>query len=98
VAFFFVFTGKKAAKMVDNNSYYRRSNDDGDGIITPSITVSSAIDALKIYNSEIPTIPIVIVILAILFFVQQFGTDFIGRFWSVMLVWFTMIGVLGLFK
>ena len=67
-----------------------------DGIITPSITVSSAIDALKIYNSEIPTIPIVIVILAILFFVQQFGTDFIGRFFGpVMLVWFTMIGVLG---
>lgn len=70
-----------------------------DGIITPSITVSSAIDALKIYNDKIPTIPIVIGILAILFFVQHFGTDFIGRsFGPVMLVWFSMIGILGIIQ
>ncbi len=67
-----------------------------DGIITPSITVSSAIDALKIYNKDIPTIPIVIFILFGLFFVQRFGTSFIGKsFGPIMIVWFTMLGVLG---
>lgn len=68
-----------------------------DGIITPSITVSSAIDALKIYNTDIPTIPIVLFILFGLFFMQRFGTSFIGKFFGpVMILWFTMLGVLGL--
>jgi len=70
-----------------------------DGIITPSITVSSAIDALSSYSDKIPTIPIVIGILAILFFLQQFGTDFLGKsFGPVMLIWFSVIGILGLFQ
>ncbi|MGB4906590.1 MAG: KUP/HAK/KT family potassium transporter, partial [Saprospiraceae bacterium] len=67
-----------------------------DGIITPSITVSSAIDALKIYNADIPTIPIVIFILLGLFFVQRFGTAFIGKsFGPIMVIWFSMLGILG---
>jgi len=70
-----------------------------DGIITPSITVSSAIDALKIYNDDIPTIPIVLAILTLLFFVQRFGTEFIGKFFGpIMVVWFTMLGVLGIIQ
>lgn len=70
-----------------------------DGIITPSITVSSAIDALKIYNNDIPTIPIVLAILTVLFFVQRFGTEFIGKFFGpIMVVWFTMLGVLGIIQ
>ncbi len=68
-----------------------------DGIITPPISVSSAIEGLRIYNPEIPTLPIVIAIITILFVIQQFGTNFVGRFFGpIMLTWFLMIGVLGL--
>lgn len=68
-----------------------------DGIITPPISVSSAIEGLRIYNPNIPTIPIVIAILSALFIIQQFGTKLVGQFFGpVMLVWFSMIGILGL--
>jgi len=67
-----------------------------DGLITPSISVSSAVEGLKEYNPNIPTVPIVIAIIAALFIIQQFGTGFVGRFFGpIMLIWFTMIGVLG---
>ena len=67
-----------------------------DGIITPPISVSSAIEGLRIYNPELKTVPIVIGIIFSLFFVQQFGTKAIGRFFGpVMLIWFLMLGVLG---
>lgn len=73
-----------------------------DGMITPPISVTSAIEGLKqvpaLHNiSQWTVIYIVIVILSLLFFVQQFGTDFIGRsFGPVMTVWFTMLATLGL--
>lgn len=68
-----------------------------DGMITPPITVSSAIEGLKIYNKELPTVPIVIGIISILFVIQRFGTSVVGRvFGPLMLVWFTMMGVLGI--
>ncbi|HEY0428553.1 MAG TPA: KUP/HAK/KT family potassium transporter [Pyrinomonadaceae bacterium] len=68
-----------------------------DGIITPPISVSSAIEGLKIYSEHIPTIPIVIGILVALFVAQQFGTQFIGKFFGpVMFVWFSFIGIIGL--
>jgi len=68
-----------------------------DGIITPSITVVSSIEGLKILNPEIQVIPIVIAILTGLFLLQQFGTDWIGRFFGpVMLLWFLMLGILGI--
>ncbi len=67
-----------------------------DGIITPPISVSSAIEGLRIFNPEIPTVPIVIAILTALFFIQQFGTKFVGQFFGpIMLVWFSTIAVLG---
>ncbi len=67
-----------------------------DGIITPPISVSSAIEGLRIYNPSIPTVPIVIAILSALFIIQQFGTKFVGQFFGpVMLFWFSMIGILG---
>jgi len=67
-----------------------------DGIITPPISVSSAVEGLRIYNPELKTVPIVIGIIFSLFFVQQFGTKAIGRFFGpVMLIWFLMLGVLG---
>lgn len=68
-----------------------------DGIITPPISVASAIEGLQKINPHINTVPIIIVILIGLFCFQQFGTEKIGKiFGPVMLVWFTFIGVLGL--
>lgn len=70
-----------------------------DGIITPPISVSSAIEGLRIYNPEIPTVPIVIAILTALFFIQQFGTKFVGNFFGpIMFVWFSTIAVLGVYN
>lgn len=70
-----------------------------DGVITPAITVSSSIEGLKIFNPDISVIPIVLVIFAILFFMQQFGTNFIGAsFGPTMVIWFLMIGILGFFQ
>lgn len=67
-----------------------------DGFITPPISVSSAIEGLKVYNPGLNTIPIVIGILFALFFIQRFGTKFLGRFFGpMMLLWFGMLGVLG---
>ncbi|MCA6421968.1 MAG: KUP/HAK/KT family potassium transporter [Flavobacterium sp.] len=67
-----------------------------DGIITPPISVSSAVEGLRNFNPEINTIPIVIGILIALFTIQQFGSKLVGRFFApMMLVWFTMLGVLG---
>lgn len=67
-----------------------------DGIITPPISVSSAVEGLRIISPEIPTIPIVIGILILIFVAQQFGTQIIGRFFGpVMLIWFAFIGVIG---
>lgn len=68
-----------------------------DGMITPPITVSAAIEGLRMYYADIPTVPIVIVIISILFLIQQFGTSIIGRaFGPIMFVWFTMMAVLGI--
>jgi KUP system potassium uptake protein len=67
-----------------------------DGFITPPISISSAIEGLTILNPDIPTIPIVILILLGLFTFQQFGTKVIGVFFGpVMFIWFAMIGILG---
>ena len=73
-----------------------------EGIITPPISVTSAIEGLrqiKLFSDigQWTIVGIVLVILVILFFLQQFGTSAIGRFFGpVMLVWFTMLAFLGL--
>lgn len=67
-----------------------------DGVITPSITVMSAIEGLALINPDLPVIPIVLLIIAGLFFVQQFGTAFVGKsFGPIMVIWFLMLGCLG---
>jgi len=67
-----------------------------DGIITPPISIASAIEGLKPLYPDIPTIYIVIAIIAGLFFIQQFGTSLVGKaFGPIMFIWFTMMGVLG---
>ena len=76
-----------------------------DGIITPPISVASAIEGLgmvKGFENVITagnnlTVGIVVVILSLLFFFQRFGTHIIGRsFGPIMLVWFTMLLVVGI--
>lgn len=68
-----------------------------DGFITPAISISAAVEGLKINYPNIPTVPIVITILVLLFFFQQFGTNIVGKtFGPIMMIWFVMIGGLGL--
>jgi len=68
-----------------------------DGIITPPISVSSAIEGLRLIYPNIETIPIVIAILTLLFLIQAFGTNVVGiAFGPIMLVWFLMLGALGI--
>ncbi|MES2559566.1 MAG: KUP/HAK/KT family potassium transporter [Bacteroidota bacterium] len=69
-----------------------------DGIITPPISVSSAVEGLTNIKGleHIPTIPIVIAILSGLFFFQRFGTHKVGTvFGPAMLLWFAMLAILG---
>jgi KUP system potassium uptake protein len=70
-----------------------------DGILTPAISVSSAVEGIRNINPGINTLPIVIIILTAIFAIQQFGTGFVGKFFGpVMLVWFAMLGILGFFS
>ncbi|NEU07778.1 KUP/HAK/KT family potassium transporter [Flavihumibacter sp. R14] len=67
-----------------------------DGMITPPITVSSAIEGLRVFYPSLSTIPIVIGIISLIFFIQQFGTSFVGKaFGPLMFIWFGMMAVLG---
>src|SRR5688572_27531033 len=68
-----------------------------DGIITPPISVSSAIEGLRIIYPEIPTIPIVVLIITMLFALQILGTSKVGKgFGPLMMLWFAMLGTLGI--
>jgi KUP system potassium uptake protein len=67
-----------------------------DGFITPAISISSAVEGLNNIYPNLRVIPIVVTIVVILFAVQQFGTNAIGRlFGPVMVVWFSFLGYLG---
>lgn len=68
-----------------------------DSIITPPISVSSAVEGLRAIYPSIETIPIVLIILVILFTVQVLGTNKVGAaFGPVMLIWFIMLGTIGI--
>jgi len=72
-----------------------------DGIITPPISITSAVEGLKeipaFRNIEEYVVYIVLGILTLFFFLQQFGTASIGRlFGPVMMIWFSMLAVLGI--
>jgi KUP system potassium uptake protein len=70
-----------------------------DGIITPPISVASAVEGVRIFFPHINTIPIIIGILVVLFTIQQFGTKLVGKFFApVMLVWFSMLAILGILQ
>jgi len=73
-----------------------------DGIITPPITVTSAIEGLRQlpalhHITQTTIVAIVIGIISLLFFVQQFGTASIGKlFGPIMAIWFSMLAILGI--
>ncbi|HEV7333060.1 MAG TPA: KUP/HAK/KT family potassium transporter [Flavisolibacter sp.] len=72
-----------------------------DGIITPPISITSAVEGLReisyFNNIDQYVVYIVLVILAMFFFLQQFGTASIGRlFGPVMFIWFSMLAILGI--
>jgi KUP system potassium uptake protein len=71
-----------------------------DGIITPPISITSAVEGLQklpaLSGIEQNIVYIVLIILGLFFFLQQFGTASIGKFFGpVMLIWFSMLAVLG---
>ena len=70
----------------------------GDGVITPAVSVLSAVEGLEVTipQAQEVVIPISVVIIVLLFAVQSRGTGLVGRiFGPVMVVWFATIGVLG---
>lgn len=68
-----------------------------DGVITPAITVTSAIEGLHGLSIDIPIVPIVLFIISTVFFIQRFGTGSIGTYFGpFMLVWFLLLGILGM--
>ena len=67
-----------------------------DSIITPPISVSSAVEGLIILYPSIKVVPIVIAIISGLFFVQILGTNAVGKaFGPIMTIWFLMLGAFG---
>ncbi len=71
----------------------------GDGMITPAISVLSAVEGLKVAapGLESLVVPIALAVLTVLFAIQRFGTKTVGRlFGPVMAVWFTILAVGGL--
>lgn len=72
-----------------------------DSMITPAISVLSAVEGLQIAapGLENLVLPITFIILAVIFYFQKQGTETIGRFFGpIMLVWFVSLGLLGLYS
>jgi KUP system potassium uptake protein len=75
-----------------------------DGMITPPVSVTSAVEGLALLPqfasiTEVQIITIVLCILSVLFFMQQFGTASIGKmFGPIMTIWFIMLAVLGIYN
>lgn len=70
-----------------------------DGIITPPISVTSAVEGIHMINPSIPVVPIVCAILLGLFIFQRFGTAVVGRlFGPIMTIWFVMLAVVGAYS
>ena len=71
----------------------------GDGVITPAISVLSAVEGVNVVTDALKpfVMPVAVLILIALFAAQRFGTEKIGQaFGPIMLLWFGVIGLLGL--
>lgn len=72
-----------------------------DGMITPAISVTSAIEGLEMFDGirHIPVVPIVIAVISAIFFFQRFGTQKVGKaFGPIMVLWFTVLLGTGLYQ
>ena len=78
-----------------------------DGMMTPAVTVTTAIEGLKGLNinnhvlitNQKTVVLVTIIILSCLFFIQRFGTEALGKaFGPIMLLWFTSLAVAGLYR
>ncbi|MGW6696303.1 potassium transporter Kup [Nocardia sp. NPDC055049] len=91
--------GKRTATFLAALGIFGASLFFGDSMITPAISVLSAVEGLKIVEPSLEEfiIPITAVIIVVLFLVQRKGTAVVGRvFGPVMIAWFTAIGVAGI--
>ncbi len=71
----------------------------GDGVITPAISVLSAVEGTKVISPALESwvLPLAVIILVALFSIQRWGTHAVGKaFGPIMLVWFATLGVLGI--
>ncbi|HLN21520.1 MAG TPA: KUP/HAK/KT family potassium transporter [Bacteroidales bacterium] len=68
-----------------------------DGILTPAITLTSSLEGFRLISPAFPVVPVVIIFLLIIFFVQQFGINFYAwsTFGPLMIIWFLMIAIVG---
>lgn len=72
-----------------------------DGMITPAISVTSAIEGLEKIEglNHIPVVPIVIAVISLVFFVQRFGSHTVGKaFGPIMMIWFSVLLIIGLYQ
>lgn len=70
-----------------------------DGMITPAVSVTSAIEGLEMIKAigHVPVVPIVVLVISVVFFLQRFGTQSVGKaFGPIMTLWFTVLLVLGI--
>ncbi|MFF0146915.1 KUP system potassium uptake protein [Amycolatopsis sulphurea] len=91
--------GAKAAAFLAGLGIFGASLFFGDSMITPAISVLSAIEGLKVVSSDLDDliVPITAMIIVVLFLVQRRGTAAVGRvFGPVMIAWFTVIGLCGI--
>jgi KUP system potassium uptake protein len=73
----------------------------GDGMITPAISVLSAVEGLKVAAPSLGdvVVPVTLVIITLLFSIQRFGTGVVGRFFGpIMSVWFILLGLAGILQ
>lgn len=68
-----------------------------DGIITPAMTVMSAVEGLNTIAPNIPVVSVTIIIILFLFLVQPFGTSSLGKYFGpLMIIWFSMMASVGI--
>ena len=90
--------GSRAKAMLAALGIFGASLFFGDSMITPAISVLSAVEGVKVAAPSVSglVIPVTVAIIVVLFLVQRLGTGAVGRvFGPVMVVWFTVLGVLG---
>ncbi|WP_280785419.1 potassium transporter Kup [Polynucleobacter sphagniphilus] len=91
--------GSKRAFLIIMSGVFGACMFYGDAIITPAISVLSAVEGMEVISPDFTryVLPTTILILIILFFIQKTGTAVVGNlFGPVMLVWFAVIGLMGL--